>query len=215
MTLTPNTAPGLVFLTCQKLNLVLIVNPLSPLLQSPVAEGAHLIGNNGEVLGVSGKALSHALMAGIAAEIGGGDAKGAAAGALAAELAGAVMGDNFIGSQNWQEKQAQLSRVAGAIAGVLVSGKVEGAYSGADAAEVVERFNRQLHLAEIKAVNELAKGNNVKQERLLAASCRQLNCTAQESLDSAERARAESLMAKYPQTPEEDGILRNYWIQKE
>ncbi|HDL7824942.1 TPA: contact-dependent inhibition toxin CdiA [Yersinia enterocolitica] len=179
------------------------------------AEGANLIGNNGEVLGVSGKALSHALVAGIAAEIGGGDAKGAAAGALAAELAGAVMGDNFIGSQNWQEKQAQLSRVAGAIAGVLVSGKVEGAYSGADAAEVVERFNRQLHLAEIKAVNELAKGNNVKQERLLAASCRQLNCTAQESLDSAERARAESLMAKYPQTPEEDGILRNYWIQKE
>ena len=179
------------------------------------AEGANLIGNNGEVLGVSGKALSHALVAGVAAEIGGGNAKGAAAGALAAELAGVVMGDNIVGPQQWQEKQAQFSRVAGAVAGVLATGKVEGAYSGANAAEVVDRFNRQLHLDEIKAVNELAKGNNVKQERFLAASCRQVNCTAQEVLNSAERARAELLMAKYPETPEEDGILRNYWIQKE
>ncbi|HGH0371199.1 TPA: contact-dependent inhibition toxin CdiA [Yersinia enterocolitica] len=179
------------------------------------AEGAHLIGDNGAVLGVSGKALSHALVAGVAAEIGGGNAKGAAAGALAAELAGVVMGENLIGSQQWQEKQAQFSRVAGAIAGVLATGKVEGAYSGANAGEVVDRFNRQLHLDEIKAVNELAKGSNVKQERFLAASCRQVNCTAQEALNSAERARAELLMAKYPETPEEDGILRNYWIQKE
>ncbi|HDL6958345.1 TPA: contact-dependent inhibition toxin CdiA [Yersinia enterocolitica] len=179
------------------------------------AEGAHLIGDDGAVLGVSGKALSHALVAGVAAEIGGGNAKGAAAGALAAELAGVVMGENLIGSQQWQEKQAQFSRVAGAIAGVLATGKVEGAYSGANAGEVVDRFNRQLHLDEIKAVNELAKGSNVKQERFLAASCRQVNCTAQEALNSAERARAELLMAKYPETPEEDGILRNYWIQKE
>ncbi|HDL6884286.1 TPA: DUF637 domain-containing protein [Yersinia enterocolitica] len=179
------------------------------------AEGAHLIGDDGAVLGVSGKALSHALVAGVAAEIGGGNAKGAAAGALAAELAGVVMGDNIVGSQQWQEKQAQFSRVAGAIAGVLATGKVEGAYSGANAGEVVDRFNRQLHLDEIKAVNELAKGSNVKQERFLAASCRQVNCTAQEALNSAERARAELLMAKYPETPEEDGILRNYWIQKE
>ncbi|WP_145932024.1 DUF637 domain-containing protein [Yersinia bercovieri] len=179
------------------------------------AEGANLIGNNGEVLGVSGKALSHALVAGVAAEIGGGNAKGAAAGALAAELAGVVMGENIIGPQQWQERQAQLSRIAGAVAGALVTGRAEGAYSGANAAELVERFNRQLHLAEVKAVNELAQGNRVKQERFLAASCRQVNCTAQESLNSAERARAETLMARYPDTAEEEGILTRYWIQKE
>ncbi|WP_276528212.1 hypothetical protein [Yersinia bercovieri] len=80
---------------------------------------------------------------------------------------------------------------------------------------MVERFNRQLHLAEVKAVNELAQGNRVKQERFLAASCRQVNCTAQESLNSAERARAETLMARYPDTAEEEGILTRYWIQKE
>ncbi|WP_328592337.1 DUF637 domain-containing protein [Yersinia alsatica] len=179
------------------------------------AEGAHLIGNHGTVLGAPGKALSHALVAGVAAEIGGGNAKGAAAGALAAELAGTVMGENFIGPQHWQEQQAQLSRVAGALAGALASGKAEGAYSGASAAEVVERFNRQLHLEEIKAINELAQGNNIKQERFMAASCRQVNCSAQESLNSSERIRAEALMVKYPETPEEDNILARYWIQKE
>lgn len=179
------------------------------------AEGAHVIGNNGRVLGAPGKALSHALVAGIAAEISGGNKEGAAAGALAAELAGAVLGDNLIGTQHWQEQQAQLSRVAGALAGALASSKAEGAYSGADAAEVVERFNRQLHQEEIKAINELAQGNNIKQERFMAASCRQVNCSAQESLNSSERIRAEALMVKYPETPEEDSILARYWIQKE
>ncbi|WP_181949596.1 CdiA family toxin C-terminal domain-containing protein, partial [Yersinia aleksiciae] len=129
--------------------------------------------------------------------------------------AGVVMGENFIGSQQWQEQQAQLSRIAGAVAGALATGKAEGVYSGADAAEVVERFNRQLHLAEIKAVNELAQDDRVKQERFLAASCRQVNCTAQASLNSAERMQAETLMAQYPNTPEEEGILTHYWIQKE
>ncbi|EKN6259297.1 DUF637 domain-containing protein [Yersinia enterocolitica] len=112
------------------------------------AEGAHLIGNNGEVLGVSGKALSHALVAGVAAEIGGGNAKGAAAGALAAELAGVVMGENLIGSQQWQEKaerQAQITRFFGGVAGAVFTGKAEGAYSGASAAETAFRYNYLSH----------------------------------------------------------------------
>ncbi|EPB0880349.1 DUF637 domain-containing protein [Yersinia enterocolitica] len=112
------------------------------------AEGAHLIGNNGAVLGVSGKALSHALVAGVAAEIGGGNAKGAAAGALAAELAGVVMGDNLIGPQQWQEKaerQAQITRFFGGVAGAVFTGKAEGAYSGASAAETTFRYNYLSH----------------------------------------------------------------------
>ncbi|MGM7756962.1 two-partner secretion domain-containing protein [Yersinia enterocolitica] len=112
------------------------------------AEGAHLIGNNGDVLGVSGKALSHALVAGVAAEIGGGTAKGAAAGALAAELAGVVMGENIIGSQQWQEKaerQAQIIRFFGGVAGAVFTGKAEGAYSGASAAETAFRYNYLSH----------------------------------------------------------------------
>jgi len=45
------------------------------------AEGANLIGDNGDILGLPGKAVSHAVLAGISAEIGRGDGKGAAAGA--------------------------------------------------------------------------------------------------------------------------------------
>ncbi|WP_253718485.1 DUF637 domain-containing protein [Serratia marcescens] len=113
------------------------------------AEGANLIGDNGEVLGAAGKSVSHAIVAGIAAEIGRGDGKGAAAGALAAELAGVILGDNIIKPEEWQKKseqQAQMARVAGAIAGAVFTGKPGGAYSGADSAESVTRFNHQEHL---------------------------------------------------------------------
>ncbi|CNH85106.1 filamentous hemagglutinin outer membrane protein [Yersinia pekkanenii] len=134
------------------------------------AEGAHLIGNNGSVLGVQGKALSHALVAGVAAEIGGGNAKGAAAGALAAELAGVVMGDNFIGPQQWQEKserQAQFVRFLGGVTGAVFTGKAEGAYSGANAAEMAFRYNylshhqQKLMDAEMNAAETLVDKGNV------------------------------------------------------
>ncbi|MEC5343325.1 DUF637 domain-containing protein [Brenneria populi] len=179
------------------------------------AEGANLIGDNGQVLGIPGKALSHAVVAGVAAEIGRGNGKGAAAGAMAAELAGIIINDNLVKTEGWQEQQAQISRVAGAFAGALATGKASGANSGANAGEIVERFNRQLHLDELQAIKELAKGDKAKEERLLAASCRKVNCVAQESLTSAERQQYEALMKKYPATREEDGLLANYWVQKE
>ncbi|QKJ05284.1 DUF637 domain-containing protein [Yersinia mollaretii] len=134
------------------------------------AEGANLIGNNGAVLGAPGKAISHAIIAGIAAEIGGGSANGAAAGALAAELAGVVMGDNFIGAQEWQaksERQAQLARFFGGVAGAVFTGKSEGAYSGANAAETTFRYNylshhqQKLMKAEMDAASTLAEKGKV------------------------------------------------------
>ncbi|MBH2918808.1 DUF637 domain-containing protein, partial [Serratia marcescens] len=179
------------------------------------AEGANLIGDNGDVLGAAGKSVSHAVVVGIAAEIGHGDGKGAAAGALAAELAGVIINDNLVRSEGWQERQAQISRVAGAFAGALATGKANGANSGANAAEVVERFNRQLHLDELNAIKELAKGDKEKEARLLAASCRQVNCTAQESLSSEERVNYEALMEKYKSTKYEDQLLANYWVLHE
>ncbi|MDY4316343.1 DUF637 domain-containing protein [Pectobacterium actinidiae] len=179
------------------------------------AEGAKLVGDNGTILGVTGKTLSHAVVAGVAAEISGGNVKGAAAGALAAELAGIIINDNLVKSEGWQEKQAQISRFAGAVMGAVATGKASGVNSGANAAEIVERFNRQLHLDEIQAIKEIAKGDKEKEMRLLAASCRKVNCVAQESLNSEERQQYETLMALYPATREEDGILANYWVQKD
>ncbi|NRN26032.1 filamentous hemagglutinin N-terminal domain-containing protein [Serratia marcescens] len=179
------------------------------------AEGANLIGDNGQVLDIPGRAVSHAVLAGVAAEIGKGNAKGAAAGALAAELAGVIINDNLVRSEGWQERQAQISRVAGAFAGAIVTAKAAGATSGANAGEFVERFNRQLHQEELNAIKELAKGDKEKEARLMAASCRKVACTTQEALNSDERKQFEALMNKYPSTRDEDGLIANYWVQKE
>ncbi|CAI1080768.1 DUF637 domain-containing protein [Serratia quinivorans] len=179
------------------------------------AEGANLIGNNGDILNVPGRAVSHAVLAGISAEIGKGNAKGAAAGALAAELAGVIINDNLVKNEGWQERQAQISRVAGAFAGAIATGKASGTNSGANAGEFVERFNRQLHQEELNAIKELAKGDKEKEARLMAASCRKVACTTQEALNSEERKQFETLMKKYPSTRDEDGLIADYWVQKE
>ncbi|POW94681.1 filamentous hemagglutinin [Serratia marcescens] len=179
------------------------------------AEGANLIGDNGQVLNIPGRAVSHAVLAGVAAEIGKGNAKGAAAGALAAELAGVIINDNLVRSEGWQERQAQISRVAGAFAGAIVTAKAAGATSGANAGEFVERFNRQLHQEELNAIKALAKGDKEKEARLMAASCRKVACITQEALNSDERKQFEALMNKYPSTRDEDGLIANYWVQKE
>ncbi|ATA25831.1 hypothetical protein BIY26_05130 [Brenneria goodwinii] len=129
---------------------------------------------------------------------------------MAAELAGIIINDNLVKTEGWQEQQAQISRVAGAFAGTQATGRTSGVNSGANADEIVERFNRQLHLDELRAIKELAKGDKKKGERLLAASCRKVNCVAQESLSSAERQQYETLMKKHPATHTEDGLLANY-----
>ena len=179
------------------------------------AEGANLIGDNGAVLGHAGKVLSHSVVAGVSAEIAGGSVTGAVAGALAAEIAAISLNDNLIKTEQWREQQAQKSRLVGAFAGLVATGKAEGVISAANSAELVERYNRQLHLEETKAINKLANGDKNKLERLLAASCRKVYCIAQESLNSSERNYYESLMKKYPHTHEEDSLLSDYWITKE
>ncbi|HAT4985716.1 TPA: filamentous hemagglutinin N-terminal domain-containing protein [Serratia marcescens] len=126
------------------------------------AEGANLIGDNGDVLGAAGKSVSHAVVAGIAAEIGRGDGKGAAAGALAAELAGVVMQSTLFEPTNLNEKERQLyrlqealngnevkeqtARVIGALTGALTTHTPEGAYSAADSAQSVYRYNMTEHM---------------------------------------------------------------------
>ncbi|HAV2137812.1 TPA: filamentous hemagglutinin N-terminal domain-containing protein [Serratia marcescens] len=126
------------------------------------AEGANLIGDNGQVLDIPGRAVSHAVLAGVAAEIGKGNAKGAAAGALAAELAGIMMQSTLFEPANLNEKERQLyrlkealngnevkeqtARVIGALTGALTTHTPEGAYSAADSAQSVYRYNMTEHM---------------------------------------------------------------------
>uniref|UniRef100_UPI0036DADF1A DUF637 domain-containing protein n=1 Tax=Photorhabdus sp. RM322S TaxID=3342825 RepID=UPI0036DADF1A len=136
------------------------------------AEGARLIGDNGEVLGVPGKTLSHVVVAGISAEIGRGNVKGAMAGALAAELAGVMMGDNLIKAEKWQktsEQQAQIARALGGFAGAVFTGKADGAYSGANSAENTFRYNYLAHHQQELMEKELAaESNYLKKAQIFA-----------------------------------------------
>ncbi|CAI1614614.1 hypothetical protein AB4M04_14415 [Serratia quinivorans] len=49
----------------------------------------------------------------------------------------------------------------------------------------------------------------------MAASCRKVACTTQEALNSEEHKQFETLMKKYPSTRDEDGLIADYWVQKE
>lgn len=115
------------------------------------AEGANLIGDKfqylyvdkqGNILGHTGKALSHAGLAALSAEISGGNVKGAAIGALAAELA-ALSLDNK--SKNNLNADTQIIKVVGALSSAIYTGEASGAYSGANAAENVFLFNHHYH----------------------------------------------------------------------
>ncbi|WP_250151004.1 DUF637 domain-containing protein [Photorhabdus akhurstii] len=119
------------------------------------AEGAGLIGNNGQVLGLPGKAISHAAVSALAAEIGGGDAKGAAAGALAAELAAITLDKTF----NDPMKIQAGGKIIGSVAGAIATNSAKGANSGANAGEIVILFNHLNSMNAYNLVRELQEAN--------------------------------------------------------
>ncbi|MBA5236553.1 DUF637 domain-containing protein [Pectobacterium aroidearum] len=109
------------------------------------AEGAKFIGDKGEVLGITGKTISHAVVAGVAAEISGGNVKGAAVGALAAELAAISLGNTFVDPALREIQITSTGRIIGALAGAAITGKASGVNSGASAAESVLLYNFLMH----------------------------------------------------------------------
>ncbi|WPA92880.1 DUF637 domain-containing protein [Providencia zhijiangensis] len=109
------------------------------------AEGAKLIGDKGELLTEVGKTIPHAVVAAISAEISNSNVRGAIVGVLAVQIAGITINDNLDKTDNWQEQQAQISRIAGAFAGLIATGEASGINSAANSAEIIERYNRQLH----------------------------------------------------------------------
>ncbi|TDB62472.1 DUF637 domain-containing protein, partial [Photorhabdus khanii] len=131
------------------------------------AEGANLIGNNGQVLGVPGKAISHAAVSALAAEIGGGNAKGAAAGALAAELAAIMLDRTFSDPMSIQAG----GKIIGGVAGAIATNSAEGANSGAHAGEVVIVYNSLAHL--LSAAEKERRGTIKAYEEKKKAFCQQ------------------------------------------
>nr|WP_294108640.1 DUF637 domain-containing protein [Providencia sp.] len=135
------------------------------------AEGAKLIGDNGEILGRPGKMISHAALSGLSAEIKQANSRGAIVGALAAELAAISLGDNTIKAEEWQNKseaQAQFARAFGGFAGAIFTGNAGGVYSGADAAETTFRYNYLSHHQDELKNKELAAETNDFKKTLVA-----------------------------------------------
>ncbi|WP_051297223.1 DUF637 domain-containing protein [Arsenophonus nasoniae] len=134
-------------------------------------EGANFIGTQGEILGYPGKALSHAVLSGLTAEISRGNVKGAVVGGLAAELAAISLGNNLINAEQWQKKseaQAQLARAFGGIAGAVFTGQPGGVYSGATAAENSFRYNYLSHHQQTLMEKELAATPNDFKKALIS-----------------------------------------------
>ncbi|ERT14826.1 hypothetical protein O185_01620 [Photorhabdus temperata J3] len=119
------------------------------------AEGANLIGKNGQILGLPGKAISHAAVSALAAEMGGGNAKGAAAGALAAELAAIMLDKTFSDPMSIQAG----GKIIGGVAGAIATNSAEGANSGANAGEIVILFNHLHSMSVYNLTRELQEAN--------------------------------------------------------
>ncbi|WP_350305521.1 DUF637 domain-containing protein, partial [Photorhabdus viridis] len=119
------------------------------------AEGANLIGKNGQILGLPGKAISHAAVSALAAEIGGGNAKGAAVGALAAELAAITLDKTFRDPMSIQAG----GKIIGGVAGAIATHSAESANSGANAGEIVILFNHLHSMSVYNLTRELQEAN--------------------------------------------------------
>ncbi|MGJ8514133.1 two-partner secretion domain-containing protein [Carnimonas bestiolae] len=134
------------------------------------AQGAKIIGDNGDVLGAPGKAVSHAVLSGMTAEIGKGNKRGAIAGSLAAELAAITLGDNTIEAKDWaeqSERQAQLVRALGGVAGAVFTEDPSGAYSGATGGENTFRYNYLTHHQIELQEKELANASSMWDRQII------------------------------------------------
>ncbi|MDE1496676.1 DUF637 domain-containing protein [Xenorhabdus bovienii] len=105
------------------------------------AEGAFQIGEYANQLTEVGRALSHAALSAIIAEVGGNDGKAAAAGALAASLAADSLRNTFDDSRATQIG----GKIVGALAGAAITGTPEGVYAGANAGELTIIYNHDAH----------------------------------------------------------------------
>ncbi|WP_187651818.1 DUF637 domain-containing protein, partial [Xenorhabdus sp. TS4] len=109
------------------------------------AEGAFQIGEYANQLTEVGRALSHAALSAIIAEVGGNDGKAAAAGALAASLAADSLRNTFDDSRATQIG----GKIVGALAGAAITGTPEGVYAGANAGELTIIYNHDEHTMEL------------------------------------------------------------------
>lgn len=108
------------------------------------------------------KSILHGLSQGAIAELAGGEFAAGAAAGVAVELAG-----NELDSHDLEKStQVEIAGLIGAGAGVLATGKAEGAYTGQNAGEIVHQFNHLNHteaMELVKAEQRCQNGNEACQ----------------------------------------------------
>nr|VFK06727.1 MAG: filamentous hemagglutinin [Candidatus Kentron sp. LPFa] len=113
------------------------------------------------------KAISHALVGGITALLGGGNFVQGAAAAGLSELAAQELKDQLPSDPLLKNAVASLLGAAvGGIDGALIAGNAD-------------KFNRQLHKTEIEIIKKLGNGDKEKEQRLFAAGCALVRCSEQ------------------------------------
>lgn len=141
--------------------------------------------------GGANRALMQGAGAALVTGLAGGNAVGGAAGAAIAsiasgklnELSSAIAGSDPTGNANMNQALGNI--VANALAtgaGAAVGGE-SGAFSGYN----VDRFNRQLHPGEKKAISDKANGDKDEEKRLTRAACYAVKCWAEYPAGSDER----------------------------
>ncbi|WP_460902163.1 hemagglutinin repeat-containing protein, partial [Paraburkholderia jirisanensis] len=163
-----------------------------------------------------GTARADMQMAGAALVTGlaGGNALGGAAGAAIASLAAgklndvssAIAGSHPTASSDLNEALGNI--VANAIAtnaGGAIAGNA-GSVSGYN----VDRFNRQFHPDEKKAIKILANGDADKEHRLEAAGCALVHCAAEYTLGTADYAKYSALETEGRSFTAEQAQLNSY-----
>ncbi|HHY6929142.1 TPA: hemagglutinin repeat-containing protein [Burkholderia ambifaria] len=143
--------------------------------------------------GGANRALMQGAGAALVTGLAGGNAVGGAAGAAIAsiasgklnELSSAIAGSDPTGNANMNQALGNI--VANALAtgaGAAVGGEA-GAFSGYN----VDRFNRQLHPDEKKAIQDKANGDKDEEKRLTRAACYAVKCWAEYPAGSDERTK--------------------------
>ncbi|RQR49426.1 hemagglutinin, partial [Burkholderia sp. Bp9126] len=143
--------------------------------------------------GGANRALMQGAGAALVTGLAGGNAVGGAAGAAIAsiasgklnDLSSAIAGSDPTGNANMNQALGNI--VANALAtgaGAAVGGEA-GAFSGYN----VDRFNRQLHPDEKKAIQDKANGDKDEEKRLTRAACYAVKCWAEYPAGSDERTK--------------------------
>jgi filamentous hemagglutinin len=160
------------------------------------------------------RAMMQAAGAALMSGLGGGNTIASAAGAGVAsiaadklnDLSGAIADSGPTGNANIDDALGNI--VTNVIA--TGAGAAVGRHAGAFSAYRVDRFNRELHPQEKKAIKDLSEGDANKEHRLRAAGCALVHCSAEYAPNTADYKKYSALEKEGASNTVEQAQLQSY-----